>query len=166
IMTKQSRNARIENGELWIVPTMTSDNLDGGRDAIFNGGSYDLGDDCSTQDNSSNCAVKSDGSTVIPPVESARLTTKGTKSIRYGRVQVRARLPVGDWLWPAIWMLPVSNDKYGPWPLSGEIDIMESRGNSIDYPFQGVNYVRSSLNYAPLESLINQIYVDASIRGF
>lgn len=45
--------------------------------------------------------------------------------------------PVTDQLWPAIWMLPV-NDTYGPWPLSGEIDIMESRGNGRDYPDQCV----------------------------
>jgi len=45
---------------------------------------------------------------------------------------VRAQLPRGDWLWPAIWMLPQDN-VYGPWPASGEIDIMESRGNSPGY---------------------------------
>ena len=38
-------------------------------------------------------------------------------------------------LWPAIWMLPVNNT-YGPWPLSGEIDLMESRGNGRSYPDQ------------------------------
>ena len=38
-------------------------------------------------------------------------------------------------LWPAIWMLPVNNT-YGPWPMSGEIDLMESRGNGRDYPNQ------------------------------
>ncbi|KAK7062554.1 hypothetical protein VNI00_000042 [Paramarasmius palmivorus] len=157
VMTKESRNARIQNGELWIIPTLTSDNLDGGKDAILDGGEYDLGDACSTPDNKSNCAVKSNGRTVIPPVESARLTTKGTASIKYGRVQIRARLPLGDWLWPALWMLPVS-DEYGPWPLSGEIDIMESRGNGIEYPFQGVNYVRSSFNYGPMAALLTQIF--------
>lgn len=35
---------------------------------------------------------------------------------------------LGDWLWPAIWMMPRYN-AYGTWPASGEIDIMESRGN-------------------------------------
>lgn len=48
---------------------------------------------------------------------------------------MRARLPRGDWLWPAIWMLPVRQD-YGPWPMSGEIDIIESRGNDPSYIFQ------------------------------
>jgi len=60
-------------------------------------------------------------------------------------------------LWPAIWMLPV-NDTYGPWPLSGEIDIMESRGNDASYPAQGFNFVRSSLNYAPLQTLLTEMF--------
>ena len=45
---------------------------------------------------------------------------------------LKAKLPKGDWLWPAIWMLPRYNE-YGQWPASGEIDIMESRGN-VNYP--------------------------------
>ena len=53
---------------------------------------------------------------------SARLNTSGTAGIKYGKVEVKAKNPRGDWLWPAIWMLPVDN-MYGPWPLSGEIDV-------------------------------------------
>ena len=48
------------------------------------------------------------------------------------QVEVRAKLPRGDWLWPAIWMLP-RWEAYGKWPSSGEIDIMESRGNPPSY---------------------------------
>lgn len=68
-------------------------------------------------------------STIINPVRSARLTTKGKHAITYGRIEVVAKLPQGDWLWPAIWMLPEAS-VYGDWPASGEIDIMEARGNS------------------------------------
>jgi len=39
---------------------------------------------------------------MINPVRSARLTTQGKKNILYGRVEVTAKLPKGDWLWPAI----------------------------------------------------------------
>jgi beta-glucanase (GH16 family) len=63
---------------------------------------------------------------------SGKLTTINSVSLKYGRVEVKAKLPKGDWLWPAIWMLPVHNE-YGQWPASGEIDIMESRGN-VGYP--------------------------------
>ncbi len=45
----------------------------------------------------------------------------------YGRFEIRARLPTGKGVWPALWMLP-QEDKYGTWASSGEIDIMEARG--------------------------------------
>ena len=69
----------------------------------------------------------------INPIRSARLRTAKSFSLKYGRVEVRAKLPKGDWLWPAIWMLPTYQE-YGTWPVSGEIDIMESRGNDRSYP--------------------------------
>jgi beta-glucanase (GH16 family) len=49
-------------------------------------------------------------------------------NMRYGRVEVMAKLPKGDWIWPGIWLLP-KGDVYRQWPASGEIDIVESRGN-------------------------------------
>ena len=45
----------------------------------------------------------------------------------YGRFEVRAKLPVGQGVWPAIWMLP-QDEAYGGWAASGEIDILEARG--------------------------------------
>ncbi|BCU77556.1 glycoside hydrolase family 16 protein [Luteolibacter sp. LG18] len=55
---------------------------------------------------------------------SACLITKGLKSFQYGKIEVRAKLPEGKGVWPAIWML---GDSRGPvrWPMCGEIDIME-----------------------------------------
>jgi len=58
---------------------------------------------------------------------SARINTQHHFSYRYGRLIVRAKLPVGIGLWPAIWLLP-QDQVYGPWPASGEIDIMEAKG--------------------------------------
>ena len=49
-------------------------------------------------------------------------------STTYGRVEARIKLPVGDGLWPAFWMLPVDPSIYGTWAASGEIDIMEAKG--------------------------------------
>ncbi|KAI0087252.1 concanavalin A-like lectin/glucanase domain-containing protein [Irpex rosettiformis] len=164
IATASSENLYIRNNQLYIMPTLTSDET--GTDAIFNGGSYDLGDACtaghdsfsiSGTSDSGNCTASSDGgNNVLPPVKSARISTKGHYSIRYGKVEVRAKLPRGDWLWPAIWMLPVNNT-YGMWPLSGEIDIMEARGNAQSYAAQGINFVRSSLNYGPLSTVQTHI---------
>lgn len=60
---------------------------------------------------------------------SARIVTKGKKDFVFGRLDVRAKLPKGQGLWPAIWMLG-SNDSQVAWPACGEIDIMELRGNA------------------------------------
>jgi beta-glucanase (GH16 family) len=59
---------------------------------------------------------------------SSRIRTKGQRFFRYGRVDIRARLPSGRGLWPALWMLGETIDDVG-WPACGEIDIMEMRGN-------------------------------------
>jgi beta-glucanase (GH16 family) len=58
-----------------------------------------------TSTSGKDCAIRSNSTagTIINPVRSARLTTKGKKMITYGRVEVVAKLPAGDWLWPAIW---------------------------------------------------------------
>jgi beta-glucanase (GH16 family) len=58
---------------------------------------------------------------------SARMVSKGAGSLLYGRIEVKAQLPPGRGMWPAIWMLP-NNYVYGGWPKSGEIDIMENVG--------------------------------------
>ncbi|MBN2444930.1 MAG: glycoside hydrolase family 16 protein [Spirochaetales bacterium] len=58
---------------------------------------------------------------------SARLVTKYKGDWCYGRIEVRAKLPRGNGVWPAIWMLP-TKEMYGGWPSSGEIDIMEHVG--------------------------------------
>lgn len=58
---------------------------------------------------------------------SARLLTKDLFEQRYGRFEARIRLPYGQGIWPAFWMLGADIDE-NPWPGAGEIDIMEYRG--------------------------------------
>ncbi|OCB89589.1 putative member of glycoside hydrolase family GH16 [Sanghuangporus baumii] len=150
MMTNSPNNSFVEDGILYIVPTLTSDVI--GSNAIFDGFTFNI-TGC-TVANSSACGAVSNQTTktVINPVQSARLTTVNSTSIQYGKIEIRAKISTGDWLWPAIWMLPVDNT-YGPWPLSGEIDIMESRGNDRRYLAQGVDFVRASLNWGPLSWL-------------
>ena len=85
---------------------------------------------------------------MINPVRSARLRSVNSFSFQYGRVEVKAKLPRGDWIWPAIWMLP-THQEYGTWPASGEIDIMESRGNGESYSAGGLNKFASTLHWGP-----------------
>ena len=63
--------------------------------------------------------------------KSGKVVSRGHQSFQYGRVDVRAKLPAGDHLWPAIWMLPDSQTGQTPattWPNGGELDIAEAFG--------------------------------------
>lgn len=85
---------------------------------------------------------------------SARLKTKARDgrvlfSKLYGRIEVRARVPWGKGLWPAIWMLPV-DDPYGGWAASGEIDLMEIVGEE---PHEVLNSLHFGSSF-PRRSLI------------
>lgn len=62
---------------------------------------------------------------------SARLLTKGRFDWAYGRAEARLKIPYGQGLWPAFWMLGANFDQAG-WPGSGEIDIMENVGYEPD----------------------------------
>ena len=70
----------------------------------------------------------SDGKT--QPYTSARIRTLERGDWQYGRIEVRAKVPGGEGIWPAVWMLS-SENRYGGWASSGEIDILESRGNQV-----------------------------------
>ncbi|MEO6228997.1 MAG: family 16 glycosylhydrolase [Ferruginibacter sp.] len=59
---------------------------------------------------------------------SARMTTQNKKQFKFGRIDIRAKLPVSKGMWPALWMLG-SNISSVPWPACGEIDIMELVGS-------------------------------------
>lgn len=65
---------------------------------------------------------------------SARLVSKYRGDWQYGRIQIRAKMPSGRGLWTALWMLP-TDWRYGGWPDSGEIDIMEYVGYDDDRIF-------------------------------
>ena len=80
----------------------------------------------------------------------------------YGYVEARISLPETKGAWPAFWMLPESNDIYGNWPVSGEIDIMETVGAGVggkqacgtlhwgapEHVYKGSGYVDLSSNFS------------------
>jgi hypothetical protein len=70
---------------------------------------------------------------------SARLLTKDKFSFKYGKIEVRAKLPAGGGTWPAIWMLG-NNISTTPWPACGEIDIMEHVGNQLNKIYGTLHY--------------------------
>lgn len=76
---------------------------------------------------------------------STRLLTKGKFDFKYGKVEVRAKLPSGKGTWPAIWMLG-SNISTVNWPACGEIDIMEYVGYQPDVVHSAIHTTSSSGN--------------------
>jgi beta-glucanase (GH16 family) len=70
---------------------------------------------------------------------SARLRTKNKGDWTYGRFEMSAKLPLGKGLWPAFWMFP-TEEFYGGWAASGELDIMELIGSVPDSVFGTIHY--------------------------
>ena len=142
--TNTDENAYVQGGMLYIKPTLQDATL------IEENNVINLLNDGCTSTVAANCIAGTNltNGTIVNPVKSARLNTKLGANIQFGRVEVTAQLPAGDWLWPAIWMLP-RDKKYGDWPMSGEIDIMESRGNNWTYAQGGNNIVSSTLHWGP-----------------
>jgi len=98
------------------------------------------------------CSRTTTSGFIVNPITSARVRTAESFSFKYGRVEIRAKLPRGDWIWPSLWLMPRYN-QYGTWPASGEIDIAESRGNR-NYlqhaaPEGGIESWSSTLHWGP-----------------
>ncbi len=72
----------------------------------------------------------------------ASLTTAKTANWRYGRFEMRAKLPKGRGIWPAFWMLGISREKGAVWPNFGEIDIMEYVGQVPDTIYATIHYAK------------------------
>jgi len=144
-------NSYCKNGLLYLMPTLLEDRYGPG---FVNTGTLDLhggspADECTNEAFYGCMRMGSNGA--LNPAMSARIRTVNSFSFRYGRVEVLAKMPTGDWLWPAIWMLPRYN-AYGTWPGSGEIDIVEARGNSrlmLNGDNIGVEQASSTLHWGP-----------------
>jgi beta-glucanase (GH16 family) len=113
-------NARVENGSLIIE----------GRKEHFANPSYDAG------------APRSRRNVEFAEYTAASLITEGKASFLYGRVEVRAKLPQGKGVWPAIWMMGTNRAVVG-WPRCGEIDIMEFVGKEPNRVHATVHFARN-----------------------
>nr|WP_321409530.1 glycoside hydrolase family 16 protein [uncultured Carboxylicivirga sp.] len=109
-------------------------------------------------------AVKEDS--ISKPYTSARLISKGKGDWLYGKIEVKAKLPGGKGIWPAIWMLP-TDWEYGGWPESGEIDIMEHVGYEPDSVYftvhtesynHGIGTQKSQAVYEPDAEHVFHVY--------
>jgi len=143
----------VRDGILYIKPGLTEDRY--GEGFVTNGvvnlwGGSDA-NQC-TQNEWYGCERVGNAQNALNPTVSARIRSSRGFNFQYGRVEVRARMPKGDWLWPAIWMLP-QWEEYGGWPASGEIDLVESRGNldlrNEDGVLMGHQHAGQTLHWGP-----------------
>ncbi len=84
---------------------------------------------------------------------SARMRSQGLADFTYGRIEMRAKLPIGRGIWPAFWMLP-TNSPYGNWPVSGEIDILENIGQQPNQVFGTLHYGNPNHLYSSTTSTL------------
>ena len=102
---------------------------------------------------SSDNAFVKDGKLVIKAIKttdkngndyytSGKVTGQDKTDFMYGKVVASAKVPEGQGLWPAIWMMPTNESYYGQWPKCGEIDIMEVLGNQTHIAYGTVHYGR------------------------
>ena len=115
------------------APDSTKWTYDLGTTDIFGNTGWGNQEAQSYTDNAENVIVEGGSLKITAKKEgndytSARIKTQGLYDFTYGRVEVRAKLPSAQGTWPAIWMLG-SNHPTAGWPYSGEVDIMEQRGD-------------------------------------
>lgn len=92
---------------------------------------------------------------------SGKVTTQHKKDFTYGKVVVSAKVPEGQGLWPAIWMMPTEEDYYGQWPKCGEIDIMEVLGNDVDTAYGTLHYGEPHAEQQGTYDLTDSTYADS-----
>lgn len=102
--------------------------------------------------NSTNNAYLSNGNLIIEARKetigsnnytSARMTTQNKKVFQYGRIDIRAKLPVAQGLWPALWMLGTNIPTAG-WPACGETDIMELIGKNPNQVVGSIHWAQAN----------------------
>ncbi|KAF5294927.1 hypothetical protein FQR65_LT10639 [Abscondita terminalis] len=111
---------------LHIKPTFIEDKY--GKDAVTNPKGFDFGSECTGFPGTLDCVQRPKAWQILPPVISAQITTKNSFWFVYGVIEVRAKFPKGDWLYPEI-SLVSKDDVYGPGLESGRIRIAFSTGN-------------------------------------
>lgn len=150
--TNNRSNSFVDDGILYIRPTLTAHEY--GEHYLTSGTINLRGNHPVEQCTNAafwGCERVGTETHVLNPVKSARIRTLSSFNFKYGRAEVRAKLPSGDWLWPAIWLLPKRN-AYGTWPASGEMDLMESRGNAnltVGGTQIGTRQVGQTLHFGP-----------------
>lgn len=144
---KDRENAFLRDGALHIKPTLTADKI--GEEMLWQQLVKIDTSECTSWMNYG-CERQGTPEHLLNPIRSASISTK--ESFAFGVVEIRAKVPAGDWLRPTIKLSP-RVERFGPWPASGEIVMLESRGNRqlFNYFNQsvGVDQITSTLHFGP-----------------
>jgi len=92
---------------------------------------------------------------------SGKVTGQNKTDFSYGKVVVSAKVPEGQGLWPAIWMMPKEESYYGQWPKCGEIDIMEVLGNDVSTAYGTLHFGEPHGEIQGTWGLTGQTYADS-----
>ncbi|CCG81820.1 Predicted protein [Taphrina deformans PYCC 5710] len=139
VTTDSSVNSWIDHGMLHIKPTLNPLYADDSQVNLTETGQCTSSSpiDCYALQNVTGFAA-------IPNIQTARL--KSRTSITYGKVEVTAKFPKGDWLFSTIGLDP-EELKYGQFPASGQIDIAQNRGNDYKYISGGRNKIDTIVHF-------------------
>lgn len=147
LLASMACTAQVKKGKL-----LWEENFDGTalNESVWN---FELGNGCPNicgwgnnerqEYTNTNHAVKDGYLTITAKKEgdkytSTRITTRDKKEFKYGYIEARAKIPTGQGIWPAFWMLGSNIGEVG-WPKSGEIDILEYIGKEPDMVFTSLH---------------------------
>lgn len=121
VYNSSATNIIVADGRLKITPTILDDDF-------VRSGYINFDSRCTSEERTTECGRRAESYLILPPVASARITTRKSFSFRYGSINIRAKFPAGDWIVPELWLVS-KNNKYGPGYRSGRIRIAMARGN-------------------------------------
>ncbi|CAG9782088.1 unnamed protein product [Diatraea saccharalis] len=123
------RNLRVRGGVLKIRPVTLESKY--GEDYVTQ--SLDLTARCTGDLGTNQCTRESSGAHILPPIITAKINTKNRFNFKYGRVEVRAKMPVGDWLIPIIQLEPRDYAYGSKNYASGIMRVAYAKGNAEYY---------------------------------
>ncbi|KAF5298988.1 hypothetical protein FQA39_LY11620 [Lamprigera yunnana] len=161
IYKNEQENLLVENQILHIRPMLTEKKY--GLEFVYNSTGLDLGVECTGILQSTDCVQSSRAWQILPPTISARISTVDSFSFVYGTIEIKAKLPKGDWVYPEISLIPKSN-YYGPGYDSGRLRIAFVPGNNdlSNYLYAGCNLGDSmaARNYGMKKLYSKQLWTD------
>ncbi|CAD6201986.1 GSCOCT00013992001.2-RA-CDS [Cotesia congregata] len=124
VYRNNEKNIKVNEGKLNLCPMLIESEF--GRDFIRHG-SLNL-EMCTEEMDSSDCKREARGAYILPPVSSGYVDTKKSFSFVYGKIEVRAKLPKGDWIYPIISLEPLQDAEAMSYP---QLRVAASLGNTV-----------------------------------